>query len=137
MLVRDCMTQKVSTLGADKKLFIASQIMDWAHIRHVPVVDPTGRVVGMVSHRDLLRASISSVESRVANVERNQHLTGISVQEVMRTNVKTISPDASVQEAARLMREHKIGCLPVVAEQRLVGIITEHDLLRVVEQLKG
>jgi CBS domain-containing membrane protein len=130
------MTRKVSTLGVDKKLFIASHIMDWAHIRHLPVVDRAGRVVGMVSHRDLLRASISSVASRVANVERNQHSTGISVQEVMHTNVQMISPEAPVQEAARLMREHKIGCLPVVAQARLVGMITEADLLRIVEQLE-
>jgi predicted transcriptional regulator len=73
---------------------------------------------------------------RVANQERNQHLWGISVQEVMRTDVETIAPDAPIQEAARRMREQKLGCLPVVADQQLVGIMTEYDLLQIIERLE-
>ena len=134
--VADLMTRKVFTLEAEKRLFIAQQIMDWAHVRHVPVVDGQGRVVGLVSHRDVLRASISTLSSKVAKVESQQHLSGIPIRDVMRAPVQTITQDLSVQEAAKLMRRGKIGCLPVVnAELELIGIITESDLLKVIEQL--
>ncbi|MFI5102521.1 MAG: CBS domain-containing protein [Terriglobales bacterium] len=134
--VEDLMTRKVFTLEAEKRLFIAQQIMDWAHIRHVPVVDGQRRVVGLVSHRDVLRASISIVSSKVAKAEGQQHLTGIPVRDVMRAPVQTVAPDLSVQEAAKLMRRGRIGCLPVVnAQQELIGIITESDLLKIVEEL--
>ena len=136
MLVRDYMTKDVFTLRVDKKLVIADELMKWAHVRHVPVVDQDGRLVGIVSHRDLLRASISSIETRVAAAEKRQHLASVTVREVMQAQVQTISPDAPVQEAAKLMRERKIGCLPVVTDGRLIGIITESDLLRIVAQLQ-
>jgi CBS domain-containing protein len=136
MKVSDLMTTAVFTLRLDKQVFIAQQIMDWAHIRHVPVVDHLGRVVGLVSHRDILRASVSTVSSKVAKLEQRQHLAGIAVREIMQAKVRTISPDTSVQEAAKLMLKEKIGCLPVVnAEQELLGVITEHDMLRLVEHL--
>jgi len=136
MRIADVMTTKIFSLRLDKKLFVAQQIMEWAHIRHVPVVDGLGHLVGLVSHRDLLRASISSVSSKVASIERNQHLSGIAVRDVMQIHVKTVSPDASVREAARLMLKEKIGCLPVVnSEHELLGIVTEHDLLKLIEQL--
>ena len=133
MLVRDLMTPKVFSVRVDKKLLIAREIMDWARVRHVPVVDTGEHLVGMISHRDLLRASIASVSTRVADVERRQHLWTIPISEVMQTDVHTIAPDAPVREAARLMRTHKIGSLPVVSDGRLVGIITEHDLLKLLE----
>jgi CBS domain-containing membrane protein len=134
--VEDLMTRKVFTLEEEKRLFIAQQVMDWAHIRHVPVVDGQRHVVGLVSHRDVLRASISIVSSKVAKAEGQQHLTGIPVRDVMRSPVQTVAPDLSVQEAAKLMRRGKIGCLPVVnKQQELIGIITESDLLKIVEEL--
>ncbi|MFQ5803491.1 MAG: CBS domain-containing protein [Candidatus Methylomirabilales bacterium] len=135
MLVRDYMTSKVFTIRVDKKLFVAQDIMDWAHVRHVPVVDREQRVVGIVSHRDLLHAAISFVKTDVAEVERKQYLGTVPIEKVMQTTVRTIGPDATVQEAAKLMRTSKIGCLPVVDQGKLVGIISEYDLLRIVEQL--
>ncbi len=136
MNVSDLMTTAVFTLQLDKRVFVAQQIMDWAHIRHIPVVDRRGRVAGLVSHRDILRASVSSVASKVAKLEHRQHLGGIAVHEIMQTHVRTVAPDTTVQEAAKLMLKEKIGCLPVVnAERELLGVITEHDLLRLVEHL--
>lgn len=135
MLVRDYMTKKVFTLPADKKLFVAKQIMEWAHVRHVPVVDREGHVVGLVSHRDLLNASISSISTRIADVERSQHLWTIPAEKAMHRDVRTISPNAPIQDAARIMRTEKIGCLVVIEQGKLVGILTEYDLLRIVEQL--
>lgn len=136
MKVSDLMTTAVFTLRLDKQVFIAQQIMDWAHIRHVPVVDHRWRVVGLVSHRDILRASVSTVSSKVAKLEQRQHLSGISVREIMQSDVRTSSPDASVQEAAGLMLKEKIGCLPIVdVEKQLLGVITEHDMLRLIKHL--
>lgn len=134
-LVSDYMTHKVFTLRIDKKLIVAKDIMDWAHVRHVPVVNAAGEVVGIVSHRDLLAASLVSVNTKISEIERKRHLWTIPIETVMHAPVATIGPGATIQEAARLLRSSKIGCLPVVETRKLVGIITEHDVLRVVEEL--
>ena len=133
MRVRDHMTAKVFTIRMDKKLLAVDEIMGWAHIRHVPVVDAQGGLVGLLSQRDVLRATLSDLAS--TPVDRRNQLGHVSLSDVMRREVLTIRPDESVQSAARLMRRHKYGCLPVVEDGRLVGIITEHDLLEVVERL--
>jgi CBS domain-containing membrane protein len=135
MQVRDIMTTKVFTIGADKKAFVAKEIMEWAHIRHIPVVDSGNHVVGIISHRDILRASLSALGTRFAEAERRQHLSDEPALAIMHHPVRTIAPDTSVQEAAGMMRQFKFGCLPVVEEERLIGIVTEYDILRLVEQL--
>jgi len=133
--VRDCMVPRVFTLDADDKVLVANEIMNWAHARHVPVVDRTGTLVGMVSHRDVLQASLSSLDEATTAADRKIHLSHIELAKVMRTPVTTIAPDALIQDAARLMRGHKIGCLPVLDRGKLVGIISEHDLLHLVAEL--
>jgi CBS domain-containing membrane protein len=135
MTVRDIMTTKLFTIRADQRLFVAGEIMEWAHTRHVPVVDPQGRLTGLVSHRDLLGASISSHASNIAAAERRQHLTQIAVGDVMHTPTRTTHPEVTVQEAAATLRTFHIGCLPVIEGGRLVGIVTAHDLLGVVAHL--
>ena len=134
MLVREFMTPKVFSIRLDKKLIAVREIMTWAHIRHVPVVNAAGAVVGIISHRDLLSAAISSV-STAPDIERSRHLAEIPLVQVMRSDVHTIGPDESVRKAAALMRKHKIGCLPVVENGRLVGIFTGFDLAGIVEAL--
>jgi CBS domain-containing membrane protein len=132
--VRDLMTTKVLTLQNDNKMIVVQQVMGWAHIRHIPVLDAQRHVVGIVSHRDLLHAAVSSVAAATP-IERRQHLWAIRLADVMQTDVRTIAPDATIQEAAALMRAGKIGCLPVVEGGQLVGIISEYDLLGVVVAL--
>jgi len=132
--VRDHMTTKVLTLDAGKRLIVVQEMMGWAHIRHIPVIEKGRRVVGIVSHRDLLHAAMSST-AVAATVERRQYLGMIPLANVMRTDVQTIGPDASIQEAALRMREGKIGCLPVVENDKLIGIISEYDLLGIVAAL--
>jgi len=135
MLVRDHMTKKVFTIRTDKMLVAVREIMHWAHVRHVPVVDPRGMLVGIISHRDLLHAAISSAAD-VSEVERTRHLWKVSIEPIMKKEIQTIGPDDSVQKAALLMRRSKIGCLPVVVDDKMVGIITEYDLLGIVEKLQ-
>jgi CBS domain-containing protein len=133
--VRDIMTTKVFTIRPDKHLRAVEEIMKWAHVRHIPVVDDHGRLVGIVSHRDLMGAAISTLQIRIAEVERMQHNAAIEVRQLMHAPTATIGPDERVQRAAHLMRSLRIGCLPVLEDQHLVGIVTEADLLHIVEEL--
>jgi CBS domain-containing membrane protein len=134
MPVRDHMTSQVFMIHHDKRLIAVQEIMKWAHIRHVPVVDREKRLVGIISHRDLLHAAISSMDP-VSEPQRKLHLGTVALDQVMKAPVQTISPDAPVQEAAKRMREGKIGCLPVIAGGHVVGIISEYDVLGIVEAL--
>lgn len=132
--VSDWMTQKVFTLKEDQTLHIAKEIMDWARIRHIPVVDRQNRLVGIVTHRDLLRASISCLTSSVARMERDQHLWTIPVRKMMAIDLVTLGPEDSVRDAAKIMRSKKIGAIPIVGDdEKLLGILSEADLLRFVE----
>ena len=134
MLVRDYMTPQVFTIRFDKKLIAVRELMTWAHVRHVPVVNASGGLVGIISHRDLLHAAISSVIA-TPEVERTRHLSAVPIVQVMKTEVQTVGPEDSVRNAALLMRKSKIGCLPVVSAGKLVGILSEYDLLGIVEKL--
>jgi CBS domain-containing membrane protein len=129
------MTTNVFTIKSDKHLRAVEEIMKWAHVRHVPVVHPDGRLAGVISHRDLMGAAISTLQVKISEAERVQHLASSHVSDLMHHPAATINPDERVQRAAHLMRSLKIGCLPVVEEGRLVGIVTEADLLGIVEKL--
>lgn len=135
MHVRNYMTTKLSTVRFDKKMIAIRELMEWAHVRHVPVVDHEGGLVGILSHRDLLRASISNCVEGASLAEERLQLAAIPIKKVMRTDVVTIAPDASIQEAAALMLKKNVGALPVVERGRLVGILSEADLLRLLVEL--
>jgi len=126
--VRDVMKKKVVRISADDTLWIVKEIMDLGSVRHIPVVDG-GALVGVVSQRDLLRASLSSIMGISAD-EQKIFLEGVRISEVMSAPPRTIAPDEAIQAAARMMAEHKIGCLPVVDGREIVGILTETDVLR-------
>jgi CBS domain-containing protein len=128
--VRDIMTAEVTTLGRNDSLQVVKDIMTLGRVRHFPVLDD-GKVIGVVSQRDLYKASLGSVMKYGEKAQR-AFLEGIAVKEVMNEPVITIAPHASVQDAARLMLEKKIGCLPVLEGSTLVGIVTETDMLKLV-----
>ena len=127
--VRDIMTVEVTTLGRNDTLLLAKDIMNLGRVRHFPVVEDD-ELVGVVSQRDLYRASLGTVMQYGEKAQR-AFLESVAVKEVMADPI-SISPDATVRDAARLMMEHKIGCLPVLEDSRLVGIVTETDMLQVV-----
>ncbi len=135
MHVADIMTQRVFTIREDKTVFVANEIMRWGHIRHVPVVDAHDRLVGVISHRDVLQASIAALETARTFPTQRRQAEPAPVTRIMHRQLHTTTPTTSVQEAAAVMRRLKIGCLPVLEEERLVGIITAFDILRLVEQL--
>ncbi len=136
MKVQNYMTKDVFSIQADRKLVIADELMGWARIRHVPVVDGRNHLVGLLTHRDLLRASLETHTEQTTGIEQRQHLANIAVQDVMCKDVTSIDPEASVAAAARLMVRGKFGCLPVVdSHNELLGIITEADLLKILEHI--
>ena len=120
------MTQDLFTVRPDDIVDFAATLMDWRHVRHVPVENDNGRLVGLVSHRALLRLV---AQGRVGRDHK------VTVEEIMNREPVTVTPDTRTVDAIRLMREKKLSCLPVVDENRLVGIVTEHDLIIVSSRL--
>ncbi|MHC1791265.1 CBS domain-containing protein [Solidesulfovibrio sp.] len=117
MLVADLMTSQLRCLKETDCLGDALAAMQELFIRHVPVVDDEGHLSGLVTQRDLLALE-------------HKKDAGTALREIMRTDVATVTPDTPLRAAAETMIFHKYGCLPVVADGELVGIITETDFLK-------
>jgi CBS domain-containing protein len=122
------MTQNPTTLDRNETLDLAESIMNLGRIRHMPVVDD-GKVVGIVSQQDLFRSALL-ITLGFGRKTTSTLIKTIKIKEVMTSKVIAISPDASIKEAARQMIDKKIGCVPVVEGDRLVGIVTETDMLQ-------
>jgi len=126
--VRQVMTTDVFTVGPEDLVDLAASVMDWRHVRHVPVEDSEGRLVGLLSHRSLLRLIVRGLQGR-------SPADPVAVREIMKADVVTVHPDAETIEAVDLMRSKKVACLPVVEDGRLVGIVTEHDFIEISRSL--
>jgi CBS domain-containing protein len=122
------MSKGVVALYPDEDLLRAKALMAKERSRHLPVVEGK-RVVGLLTHRDLLRCYADAL-LEATDGDGAARAKAVRAGDVMRTAVVTIGPDAPAADAARLMLEHRLGCLPVVEDDELVGILTEHDLLR-------
>lgn len=127
--VREVMSSDVTTLDVNEELTIADDIMNLGRIRHLPVLDTDGSVVGVVSQRDLFRGALARCLGYGGHAQARL-LKMLRVKDVMTNHPATIGPDASLEEAARLLWERKIGCLLVVEDDRLVGLLTEADFVR-------
>jgi CBS-domain-containing membrane protein len=123
------MTEKVFTLKPKDDLAALYDLMDSRHVRHVPIVDSDGELVGLVTDRDLSRSALGAVEELPLSVERDI-LRRRRIRDIMATEPDSIEPDATLREAAEILLENKVGCLPVVEGLHLVGIITEADFVR-------
>jgi acetoin utilization protein AcuB len=128
MKVREMMTGAPISVGSDTPVFDARQTMLKERIRHLLVVED-GRLVGIVTDRDI-RLNLPSQATSLSMWEVNYLLAKLTVGKVMTKGVIITGPDQDATDAARLMLEHKIGALPVLDGDRLVGIITETDVLR-------
>ena len=128
--VRDVMTRDPKTLGRNDQLSLADDLMRQERIRHLPVLDEDGELVGIVSQRDMFRGALARALGYGETAQRRM-LGMLLVKEVMTTQVVTVGPEAPIAEAARTMVDRKIGCLPVVEGGRLVGILTESDFVEV------
>src|ERR1700740_1531761 len=121
LLVRDLMTADVTTLQRNDKLPRADDIMRLGRIRHLPVVDENGELAGIVTQRDLFRGALAKALGYGERAQR-QLMDTLVVKEVMTSDVITTTPDTPLAEAAHVLTERKIGCLPVIEGERLVGI---------------
>ncbi len=138
MLVRDVMTPRPITIRTESDYLAAVAIMRAGNFRRLPVVDREGNLVGIVTDDDLNTAQAAQAARQAF---KQQAIRGdgvlIRVQEVMHTPVITIAPDYPLEEAARMMVEHRIGCLPVIEEGSLIGILTDTDVFRTFVQVLG
>ncbi len=129
--VRDLMTEDVISVRPHDSLTKVYDLMDLKHFRHMPVVDEEGALVGIITQRDLVRGALGDTASLPVTLQR-ELLDRVRVQEIMNQEPESIDPDRDVREAGELMMEYKLGCLPVVDGDRLVGILTESDFVRYV-----
>jgi CBS domain-containing protein len=127
--VSEVMQTQVATLTIHDRLDLADDVMRLGRVRHMPVLDGA-KLMGIISNRDLLAASLSRTLDFAAT-ERRTFLRSIEISEVMSHDLITASRDATLREVAELMLRHKIGCVPIVKPDRtLIGLVTETDLLR-------
>ena len=124
--VRQVMSKELFTVHPEDLVDLAASVMEWEHIRHVPVEDDGGRLVGLVSHRALLR-----LVGRAGELGGRQ----LAVREIMATDPLTTTPDTSTLEAIELMREKRVSCLPVLEDGKLIGLVTESDFVVVAAKL--
>lgn len=128
-LVRDRMSTALVTVAPDATMFDVLEVFKRARIRHVLVVDAAGHLIGLISDRDAAGRAMGPM-SWLADTEMDQALHEMRAREVMTDEFKTIRSDAPLTEAANVVIDAKIGCLPVVDDERLVGILCESDFVR-------
>jgi len=125
MLVSDFMTTDIFTVQKNDIIQLVAELMDWNKIKYTPVENAKGKLIGLVSARLILRELTRNPSKRASK----------TVEEIMVTDIITVTEEATISDAIKLMRENNIGCLPVVNEDDLVGLITEHDFIRISRRL--
>ena len=135
MIVKDVMKKSVITVEPETTVTEAKELMNKNNISKLPVVKG-GKLVGIITKNDLLQAG-PSLATTLDMYEISYLLSKLNVKKIMTTKVLTVSPDDVVEEAARVMVEKQVGCLPVVKGNALVGIITENDLFYIFTQMFG
>jgi CBS domain-containing membrane protein len=129
LYVRDLMTPDVFTLRETADLATAWDLMDTRHVRHIPVCDADGELLGLLTHRDLMRGALGPTGGLPVSNQR-QLLSETTVDSIMQVGVETTDPNARLRDAAQVILDNKFGCLPVLEGRRLVGILTEADFVR-------
>ena len=139
LTVSEIMTREPYTLGPDSNLAEARQLMAEHHIRHIPVLSNDGSLVGLVSQRDVLAAEDSSVVSSQQAIDATDRYVALS--SVMTAPVQTVDERDSLRGTAMILQKSKVGCLPVLRDGELVGIITDTDFVAIainlMEQLEA
>ena len=131
MQVRELMSQEVVTIGTGDSCLKAVAQMQASRVRHLPVVSREGLLVGIVTDRDLRHQLFAPrLFEALGSTPVDVLLSGTQVAEIMSTDVITVAPEETVSQAAWTMRKHRVGSLPVMEHGRVVGIITEADILR-------
>lgn len=128
LVVADVMTREVRTVGTNDHLSLADELMKVGGFRHVVVVDESGRVAGVISHRDIFHGALAW-SMGLGSSAHTKALEAYPTKQVMETRVVSVDSRTPLADAAALIVEKKIGCLPVVDGEKLVGILTEGDIL--------
>lgn len=136
MTVRELMTGAVISVPPETSMLDARTVMTKERIRHLPVTGPGDELLGIVTDRDI-RLNLPSRATSLSVWEINHLLSKLTVCEVMTKGVITVGPDRPARDAAQLMLDHQIGALPVEDGGRLVGIVTETDMLRAFVRLEA
>ena len=136
MLVKDQMTPNPICGHPEMPVAEAQTLMQKHRIRHLPILDDDGLLVGLITQRSLMRAVPSDV-TKFSPFVMNYVLAKIKARNVMVKDMITISEDVAIEEAARTMADNKIGCLPVMRDNKLVGIISDNDLFNTMVSLLG
>lgn len=132
-LVRDIMMGSPVTLKPDDTLDLASDIISLGRFRHVPVVE-NGQLIGIISESDLMGAAAVRIFG-LKQKSKSALLKSVLIKDIMKKRVVTVEPDTPIKDAAHLMADKKIGCVPVLSEGALVGLVTTTGVLRYVEGL--
>ncbi|HVO92978.1 MAG TPA: CBS domain-containing protein [Terriglobales bacterium] len=132
-IVREIMMSSPVTLKPEDSLDLANDVISLGRIRHIPVVED-GRLLGLVTERDLIGAAASHIFG-LKQKSKSALLKSVRIKDVMKKRVVTVAPDTPIKDAAHLMADKKIGCVPVVSAGVLVGLVTTTDVLRYVEGL--
>lgn len=128
LLVEEFMQTDLITVQEDDIVDFAATVMDWRRIRHVAVEDKSGTLVGLITMRMLLRFM-------AATMQKSDSSGTMTIKEVMRKNPVTVSPEESIIKAMELMKAHAVGCLPVLKNEKLVGMITEGEFMTITGNL--
>jgi acetoin utilization protein AcuB len=136
MLIKDLMTPNPICGRPDMPVTEAQTLMQQHNFRHLPILDAEGKLVGLITQRSLAHAIPSDVR-QFSPFVINYVLARVKAQNIMVKDVITIDENVAIEEAARLMADRKIGCLPVMREGRLIGIISDHDLFKAMVNLLG
>jgi CBS domain-containing protein len=131
--VREIMMGSPVTLKPEDTLDLANDVISLGRIRHIPVLSD-GRLVGLLSERDLIGAAANQIFG-LKQKSKSALLKSVLIKDIMKKKVVTVSPDTAIRDAAHIMATKKIGCVPVVSDGNLVGLLTTTDILRYVESL--
>jgi CBS domain-containing protein len=131
--VRKIMMGSPVTLTPDDTLDLANNVISLGRIRHIPVVEK-GKLVGLLSERDLIGAAANRIFG-LNQKSRSALLKTESVKSLMKKRLVTVTPDTPIKDAARLMADKKIGCVPVISAGALVGLVTTTNVLRYLESI--
>ncbi len=125
--VADLMSRDVLTLNRNDEIGLAEDVMNLGRVRHIPIVDDEAMLVGILSQRDLFRSALLKVLGY--STPKGDTVIGLRIKSAMTTEVLTTDPTTPLRDAAALMSKQKVGCLPVLEDGALVGILTEGDFV--------
>lgn len=136
LCVVDLMNREPKTVRADKTMASYADLRAWTGVGHALVLDRNGALVGLLTEHDFLAVSPSTRVPKLSKADRRQFLDGLPIEKVMRSKIQIIGPRATVQQAAAMMAEHKVGCLPVMDQSRLLGSIDRDVVLAALARIQ-